>query len=119
MSDSPRAFHFANAQIGSISSRADKSIGFRVQTGEMGPEQMAAFFPIQGQNAEILIKPLDAAAEPPVEVKSELEQKTMGQRVRGALFILHGQLGKPGSFEEFYRAKMQVFLDSIKAKLDN
>jgi hypothetical protein len=114
-----RAFHFANAQIGSISSRADKSIGFRVSTGEMGPEQMAAFFPLQGQNVELLIKPLDMEEwDEAVEVDSELEKKSQSVRLRNVLFIWHKQLNLTEPFSVFYERQTNLIIEKIKSKLE-
>lgn len=116
---SPRSFHFQNAQIGTISSRQDKSIGFRVNTGEIAPENAAHFFRLQGLNVELLITPLDREeGDEAIEVKSEAEQKTLSERIRGALWVLYKQQGKQGEFRDFYEKWQTKWLEHIKSKLE-
>lgn len=113
-----RAIVFSQAEITSINARVDKSIRFSVVTGELGDNERAAFFPLQGTNVKLLIEPLDVESEPPIEVKSEKTVKTPGQRLRASLYIWWEQLGKVGDFEQWYKAKMEGFIDSVKQKLD-
>ncbi len=113
-----KAILISQAEITSIAARVDRSIRFSVVTGELGDEERASFFPLQGTNVKLLIEPHESDAEAPVEVRSELKQKTPGQRLRGSIFILYTQNGSPGDFEQFYKAKMEQFIDSIKSKLD-
>lgn len=116
---SPRSFHFANAQIGTISSRQDKSIGFRVNTGEIAPENAAHFFRLQGLNVELLVTPLDREeGDEAIEVKSEAEQKTPSQRLRACLYVWWEQLGKKETFAQFYEAQISRICEKIKEKLD-
>jgi hypothetical protein len=44
--------------------------------------------------------------------------KTPGQRLRGILYRLWESLGAKGTFEEFYRIKMEEICNHFKAKLD-
>lgn len=114
-----RAFHFQTAEIGSISSRKDKSLSFRVITGEIPPEHMASFFPLTGCNVTILITPHEQEeGDEPVEVKSEAEQKTPSSRLRSILFVHWKQLGKPGEFSSFYSATMEKYIEHVRSKLD-
>lgn len=52
------------------------------------------------------------------ETRSEFETKTPSQRLRGVMFVYWEQQGSKGSFEDFYREKMEGFIDHIKSKLD-
>jgi hypothetical protein len=67
----------------------------------------------------MLLTPEDVGEEPPEEVKSELEHKTLSQRIRGATFVWWRQLGKPGDFTTFYESHMTKVLEHIKSKLDD
>jgi len=49
-----------------------------------------------------------------VKVKQELDSKTPSQRLRGVLFIWWKQSGEQGQFEDFYRNKMEEFINYIK-----
>lgn len=117
---SPRSFHFANAQIGTISTRADGGIGFRVSTGEIPAEHLALFFALKQQNIELLITPLDRdEGDEAIEVKSEIEEKTLSQRIRAALYVLYKQKSKDGeSFRDFYEHWQTKWLEHIKGKLE-
>lgn len=113
-----KGFHFKNSQIGSISSRADKSIGYRISTGELNPEQMAAFFPLQGQNVEVFIKPHDIQEVEYEEVESEVDEKTPSQKLRRVLHVLWTQQGAKGDFRIWYADQITKIIDRIKDKLD-
>jgi hypothetical protein len=119
----PKAFHFANAQIGSISTRVDGGIGFRISTGEIPVENLATFLApflsLKQKNVEVTIKPLDMEdGDEPVEIKSEAEQKTPSTRLRSILFVHWKQLGSPGEFSTYYTAAMEKFIEHVRSKLD-
>jgi hypothetical protein len=118
--ESPRSFHFQNAQIGTISTRADGGISYRVSTGEIPPEHLALFFSLKQKNVEILVTPLDREeGDEAVEVKSELEEKTLSQRIRAVLYVLYKQKGgELESFRDFYEHWQTKWLEHLKSKLD-
>lgn len=103
--------------ITSIRSRADRSLGLSVTTPELTVEEVAEFMRLQGMECDTLFNPL-TNEEPPVEIKSEVQQKTQGQRLRSVLFILWDQRGRKGTFEDFYRDRMEEMINVIKEKLD-
>lgn len=49
---------------------------------------------------------------------SDFDGKTPSQRLRGVLFVLWKRLGQKGDFEQFYKEKMEAFINLIKNKLD-
>lgn len=115
----PRAFHFTNAQIGTISTRADGGISFRVATGEIPAEHLALFFSLKQQNVELLITPLDREeGDEAVEVKSEADSKTPSQRLRACLWVLWDQQGRKQPFATFYEEQIFRICEKIKEKLD-
>jgi len=114
-----RAFHFKTCEIGSISSRKDRSIAFRVSTGEIEPDQMAAFFPLTGVNVSLLIQPHEVDGEMDmVEITSEAEKKTPSQRLKAALWVLWDQQGRKGLFPVYYAENMERIISKIKDKLE-
>lgn len=113
-----KAFHFQTAQVGSISSRVDESVGFRIATGKMQPEQLAQFFPLQNKNVEVFIKPHDHDGSEDIDVTSEAEEKTPSQKLRAVLFVWHRQLGVKESFRDFYERQISLLIEKIKQKLD-
>lgn len=103
--------------ITSIRSKSDHSLGLSITTPELTVEERAEFMNLQSVECDTLFNPL-TNTEPPKEIKSEVSQKTQGQRLRGVLFIYFSQLGSHGDFETFYREKMEDIINSIKDKLD-
>lgn len=105
--------------ITTCSTRADGSIGLRLSTPELKPEEKTVFFELQGVQLKMLLQPDGATAELELrEVKGEFEHKTPGQRLRACLFILWKQNGEQGDFEDFYRRQMEKIIDWIKSKLE-
>jgi hypothetical protein len=113
-----KAFHFTNAQIGTISTRVDGGVGFRISTGEIPVENLAHFLSLKQKNVEIIIRPLDMEeGDEPVEVKSEAEQKTPGQRQRALLFLIWKAQGSQGDFSSFYATRMERNIQRLKDEL--
>lgn len=114
-----RAFHFQQAEIRGISATVDKGLRFSVVTGECPDEARAAFFPLQGTNISLFIEPHEKdEGDEAIVVDTEVEKKTLSQRIRGALYRLWEQQGKPGTWREYYDKNMTMILDRIKAKLE-
>lgn len=119
MSDAPKGFHFANAQIGTISTRVDGGIGFRISTGEIPVENLAHFLSLKQQNVEVTIKPLDREeGDEPIEVDSELKRKSQSARLRDVLLVWHRQLGLAEPFSFFYERQTNLIIEKIKSKLE-
>lgn len=105
--------------ITGIRARSDGSLGLTVSTPELTSENKVVFLNLHNKNCKMLLTPEDATEEAPEEVKSELEHKTMSQRIRGACFVWWRQLGKPGDFTTFYENHMTKVLEHIKSKLED
>lgn len=104
--------------IGSVATRADGSIGLRLSTPELKPEEKTAFFEIQGHQLKMLLQPEGMGEVELKEVKGEFDHKTPGQRLRAVLFVLWKQgTDEQGDFEEFYRRRMEQIIDHVKSKL--
>jgi hypothetical protein len=114
-----RAFHFQTAEIGSSSSRKDRSIAFRVITGEIPPEHMAQFFPLNGCNVSLLVTPHEQdEGDEPIEVDSEVDKKSQSERLRAVLFCIWDKKGRKGKFSDFYYQKTDDIIEWLKTKLD-
>ena len=99
------------AIITSISSKQDGSLGLRLSTPELTPDEKVAFLEIQGLNTIVLIEPTDFESKEIKEIKGELDSKTPSQRLRSVLFVLYDQQGREGTFEEFYIKHMNKIID--------
>lgn len=113
-----KVIHLAHACITSIRSRNDKSASFSVVTPEMTVEQCAELLRYHGINARILIEPLEETPDERVEVKSELKQKTQGQRIRACCFKIWQTHGSKGDFEYYYRMKTERIISWLKQQIE-
>jgi hypothetical protein len=105
------------AIITGIRSKVDKSLGLSVNTPELSSDEKAMFMELQGLNVELLITPKDEAKVEEYKVEKDLNSKPPSVRLRAVLFVFWEQYGKVGMFDDFYRAQMEKFIDSIKEKL--
>lgn len=104
--------------ITSITSKQDRSLGLRVTTPELSPQEKAVFMECQGLNLDISFTPLDFESHEVMEVKSEVDSKTPSQRLRSVLFVLYDQEGRPGEFSEYYNQKMNKIIDQLKSRIE-
>ena len=107
----------SNAVITSITAKQDGSLGLRIATPELTAEEKVAVMAIQGINIDLLITPLDTAPAETVEIKSDVNTKSQGQRIRAVLFLLWKQENEPGTFEEYYHKKTEKFIEELKLLL--
>ncbi len=106
-----------DAQITSVSTRADGSLGLRIASPELAPNEKTAVFELQGKSLKILIQPLEGQPDGLVDVKAEFSTKTPSMRLRACLYVAWEQSGKPGEWEDFYRHKMEFYINDIKSNL--
>jgi len=102
----------------SIRTRSDGSLGLSFTTPELTGEQKLVFIELHQKNCKMLLTPQDEDEEPPVEVASELEQKSPSQRLRAVMFVYFKQLNLQGTFDQFYANQIELIIDKVKAKLD-
>ncbi len=105
------------SQLTSASTRADGSLGLRFATPELTPVEMAAIFEIQGKNVKLLIQPMDGQPDELVDVKQEFATKTPSMRLRACLYVAWEQANKPGQFEDYYRHRMEYYINEVKQNL--
>jgi hypothetical protein len=116
---SHRAILLAHAEITSIRSRKDKSVGLSVVTSELTPEHHAVLFDLHGINVKVLVESIDDPDHlAPVEVNSEKEVRGYSQRLYDVLFVWWKQQGEPGDFNVFRANHMEKFINHVKGKLD-
>ena len=103
--------------ISNVASCADGSLSLRVKTPELTPAQKTAVFEVVQKNLSMLFQPTDEAPTGLTDVKSELETKTPSMRLRAALYVAWDQAGKPGEWEDWYRRKMNFYINDVKQHL--
>lgn len=112
-----KAIDIKHAEIGTVTSRVDGAVAFRVITPELTLDQRSTILGLHGKNVRIMVEPIDTPVEGMVEVESEAEPKSKTQRLRAVLFVWWKQ--KPvGTFQEFYDKKMESIIERCKEALD-
>ncbi len=101
----------------SASTRADGSLGLRLATPELKPDEKTVFFELLNQSLKMLLQPKDGEPAELKDVKKEFECKTPSQRLRAVLFVAWKQAKEPGEYEDFYREKMEFFINNVKQNL--
>ncbi len=110
------AIQLDNATIGTVSSREDGSVAFRVITAELRPSEKGLVMDYHGRACKVLIAPHEGAPDEIVTVTTEKGDKTPSQRLRGIIFVHFQQCGSEGDFESFYRTRMTAICDGYKIK---
>lgn len=113
-----RAIDIKHAEIGTVTSRVDGAVSFRVITPELSLDQRATVLGLHGINVRILVEPLDAPVEGIDEVESEAEPKSKSERLRAVLFVWWKQKKSEMTFQQFYDIKMEAIIDKVKETLD-
>lgn len=110
--------------INSVRTRQDNSLGLSIETPELTNEAMLVFLRLRGMNLNMILTPLaDTQEVVPLEVKTEVSQRTPSQRIRACLFVLFksridsGKLASDTLFEVFYAQKCEQIINWIKLKL--
>lgn len=103
--------------ITGLRAKKDGSLGLTCETPELDAEFKVAMFSLQNVNLKALFQP-EQSSEAPLEVKTEIDQKTPSQRLRNTLFILWKNEGEKGDFDSFYKLNMEKIIDFVKRKLD-
>lgn len=107
-----------NAEIGTITSRSDHSVAFRVVTPELRPSEAGALMQWHGKACRVTIHPHERAPDEVLSVTTEREGKTPSSRVRAVLFILWKQDGQEGTFEAYYQSRMDRIIEKLKEKIN-
>lgn len=106
-----------NIIITGIRAKVDGSLGLTMSTPELSAEEKAEFMKLQGVRVVALFNPLDIKDAPKYRINRELETKTPALRLRNTLYVLWEQEGSKGDFDEFYRQKMERFINVVKDNL--
>ncbi len=100
------------------STRADGSLGLRLATPELTPDEKTAIFELQNKNMKMLLQPIDDQATELKEVRAVLDCKTPCQRLRAVLFVEFRQTKPDMTFDEFYVRRMDKLIERVKEKLN-
>lgn len=104
-------------QLTGCATRSDGSLSLRFGTPELKPDEKAAFMELQNMNLKMLLQPMTGEPAELKDVKTELEHKTPSMRLRAVLYVAWDQAGKPGEWEDWYRRKMNFYIEDVKKNL--
>ena|SRR3990167_3605312 len=102
-----------------FSSKSDGSASLRFATQELTAEDFSELKQNLNNFGYLLFKENEVKVEDIPREDAEDRQKTPSKRLRATLYVLHTQQGgKPETFEQFYKEKMEKIIGMVKDKLD-
>ncbi len=114
-----KAIDIRHSEMGSVTSRVDGGVAFRVITPELTLDQRATLLGLHGKNVRCMLEPIDVPVAGMDEVTTEIDAKTPCQRLRAVLFVHWKEVLKAKTeydFESFYRRQMERVIEGYKAK---
>jgi hypothetical protein len=110
------------AQITSLSSRADGSLRLSIITPELSSPEKVAVMELQNQLIVALLTPEEFQTEEMV-IDKDLDGKSPSNRLRNVLFVWWKKLQEndktKDDFSLWYRNKVESIIDSIKLKIED
>ena len=109
------------AMVENITTRKDRTVKLTIGTQELNPTEAGLLFQYMNLLVSVYLCPAaidQREIEQIDKLEPELNNKTQSQRIRNVLFLLHQQ-NQEGfkSFDEFYRAKTEKYIEHLKTKL--
>jgi hypothetical protein len=109
--------------MGTITSKSDRSLGFRLNTPELTDEEKVEFMRLQNEVLECFIKPLDMENAPELKISTEKGDKSLTQRLANVLYALYMRRKEAGDFvpeyfEDYRRDVMEKLINTYKEKLE-
>ncbi len=109
--------------IEGIRTRKDKTLAVTLGTQEMGPGQAGELIGLSGTFCVVYISPKELIDQKEIDAVDKLNPefggKTQSQRMRNILFLLFSKDSAGfSSFDTYYHAKMEGFIESLKKRID-
>ncbi len=111
-----RAIDIKFSEMGSVTSRVDGGVAFRVITPELTLDQRATLLGLHGKNVRCMLEPIDVPTSGLDEVTTEIDHKTPCQRLRAVLFVHWKSVNSAEPFATFYHSQMDRIIDGWKQK---
>lgn len=114
------ALEIKNCEIGTVSSRQDHSVAFRVITPELRPSESGAIMQWHGKACTVSITPHDGPPEELLKVDTERESKSPSERMHSILFVEWKQKDPTAkeSFSSYYPRRMDQICERLKSALN-
>jgi hypothetical protein len=110
------AIELVNSCIGTVSSKEDGSVAFRVNTAELRPSERGLVMDYHGKACSVLIRPHDGPPSSTVKVDTERKVKSQSERIYNVLYVIWKQ-NPVGDFEDFRRRRTETIIDDLKKEL--
>lgn len=111
-----KAIDIRHSEMGSVTSRVDGGVAFRVITPELTLDQRATLLGLHGKNVRCMLEPIDVPTTGMDEVVTEIDQKTPCQRLRAVIYVHWKSVNSTETFELFYRTYMEKIIEGYKTK---
>lgn len=113
----PASLDILNCSIGSVNSRSDHSLSFRVNTPELLASQAGELCGWHGRACRVILLPHEGDPETKMVIKTEKQGKTPSQRLRGALYALHQHMELSEPFTTWYEKQMNQLIEAVNEKM--
>lgn len=109
-----------SAQLLKVESRSDRTYKLIFNTQELRGEEAAKLLPLLQNQGWLLFSPeeLEETDIPNEKPDPMTGTKTQAQRLRGVIYRVWEQQGKPGDSESFYRSYMERLIEREKSNLE-
>lgn len=109
-------------QVETIQTRRDGSIKLVLGTQEVSPSKGAELLGLMNKVAAVYIAQKETISEQEMKqvdaIDVDLGGKTQSQRIRNTLYVLFSQNSEGyKDFEVYYRAKTELFIDTLKSNI--
>lgn len=102
-----------------VSSLADGGLSIGLHTNELSPEEKVEVMKLHGIFGFACFKPNEFKPEEIPKGDADFEIKSLSERLRSSLFVLHTKRGgKPENFEDFRRKYMEKRIEEVKTKIN-
>ena len=110
-------------QLNPISRRKDRSVKLSFETRELQPSEILTLMSMEGEEGWLLFASQEAEidlGDVPTS-KAEIGIKSNSERLRDVIFVWYKQSTADqtfvGSFENFYKGKLETIIEGVKTKL--
>lgn len=111
------------AIVEKISTLKDGSVSLTIYTQELSPQKAAEIFTLRGKLSTVYVSPAEISQKELSLVDSiepELPGKSPSQRMRNVLYIIWKQDNEGyKDFPQYYDAKMNVFIETLKQNIQD
>lgn len=109
--------------VNGIRSLKDGSVSVTLETLELSPSKAGELFSLRNKVAAVYISQKETISQKELsqvdQIEVELKGKSQSQRIRSVLYLLHQQDNEGyKDFELYYRAKTELFIETLKSNLN-